>query len=200
MLFAVPASLGCGDNEPVPSDPVEEELYVRTLFAKRINFDFVDTPVQDALSFFGCLTGLTCVVDPAVAKEDIPVTLKVTDIRLGMALDWIMRLAGLEYELRDEVVFVSTREGLQAQTPIRVYDCRQLLNPAAQQELLDLIIQVTGADWHQEEAIIRFVDGRLVLRHNRAVMEKAEAFMDAFIRASDGPGDKPTAEARPPEE
>jgi hypothetical protein len=115
---------------------------------------------------------------------------------LGSALAWIAMLARLDYGLFRQGIFISTARRLQGMPQIRVYDCRQLLNPVAQQELLDLIIQVTGADWHQEGAIMRFLDGRLVLRHADHVMEKATAFMDEFARAS---GDAATR-AKPPEE
>ena len=101
---------------------------VREQMEKRISFDFVDTPLADVVAFLANLTGTNMVLDPAAVQgDDVPVTLKVNDMRLGAALEWILKLANLTYALRDEVIFISTKERVSEQALLRLYDVRDLL-------------------------------------------------------------------------
>lgn len=186
-----PGGLG---HPPEEREAPAWEREIREKFNKRISFDFVDTPIPDVIAFLSNLTGTNFVLDPAaIQKGDLPVTLKVNDMRLGAALSWILKLVRLDYVLRDEAAFISTEERLREPTRIRVYDCRQLLDEAAQEDLLHVIFQVTGADWHHERALMRFVDGRLILRNTKSVMEKVEEFMEEFVRASARPAARKAA-------
>jgi hypothetical protein len=95
---------------------------------KKVSFDFVDTPLADVVAFLQNLTGVNMVLDPAsVQGQDVPVTLKVSDMRLGAAVDWILRLASLSYTLRDEAVFISSKAGIKEAEALRIYDVRDLL-------------------------------------------------------------------------
>ena len=95
---------------------------------KRVSFDFLDTPLADVIAFLQNLTGVNMVLDPgAVEGDDTPITLKVEDMRLAAALDWILRLVDLKYALRDEALFVSSPDRLEDKTVLRFYDVRDLL-------------------------------------------------------------------------
>ncbi|MDP6112683.1 MAG: hypothetical protein QGF00_21630 [Planctomycetota bacterium] len=95
---------------------------------KRVSFDFLDTPLADVVAFLQNLTGVNMVVDPgAVEGDDIPVTLKVGDMKLGAALDWILRLVNLQYAFQDEAIFISTKERIKKPETLRIYDVRDLL-------------------------------------------------------------------------
>jgi len=95
---------------------------------KRVSFDFLDTPLADVVAFLQNLTGVNMVIDPnATEGDDVPVTLKVNDMRLGAALDWILRLCDLSYALQDEVVYVSTKERIRDKENLQIHDVRDLL-------------------------------------------------------------------------
>lgn len=95
---------------------------------KRVSFDFLDTPLADVVAFLQNLTSVNMVVDPgAVEGDDIPVTLKVSDMKLGAALDWILRLVNLQYAFQDEAIFISTKERIKQPETLRIYDVRDLL-------------------------------------------------------------------------
>ena len=69
------------------ADP-EWKKVVKEQMEKRISFDFVDTPLADVVAFLNNLTGVNMVLDPAAVEgDDVPVTLKVNDMRLGAALE-----------------------------------------------------------------------------------------------------------------
>jgi len=181
----MPFRPGGPDLRPEEREAPAWEREIQEKFNKRISFDFVDTPIADVIAFLSNLTGTNFVLDPAaIQKKDLPVTLKVNDMRLGAALSWILKLVGLDHDLRNEAVFISTEDRLREPTRIRVYDCRRLLDEGAQEDLLHVILQVTAADWRHERAMMRFVDGRLILRNTRSIMEKVEEFMNEFLRAS----------------
>ena len=80
---------------------------------RNVSFEFVDTPVGEALAFLQALTHVNIVVDPAPLRDRArrrTIGLKVADMELRHALSWILRLSGRSYTLRNRAVFVSTPE------------------------------------------------------------------------------------------
>ena len=176
------------DQEPEP----EWQKEIRAQLEKRISFDFVDTPLADVVAFLTNLTNTNMVLDPAAVEgDDVPVTLKVSDMKLVSALDWILRLVNLTYTFSDEAIFISTPARIQSlpsvrnkQIVFRVYDLREQLKEDGREVLLDVIRNSIAADWEAPEAILRFVDGRLMIRHRWIVVGMVEEMMDEFLRAS----------------
>ncbi len=91
---------------------------IRGKLARKVSFKFDDTPLVEAIAFLQTLTKTNILIAPAAteAKGTTPITLKVTDMKLEIAFDWILRLADLDYALLDEAVFVSTAEGLKEES------------------------------------------------------------------------------------
>ncbi len=61
----------------------------------------------------------------------IPVTLKVDNMRAALALKWILTVTGadLDYEIRDEAIHVAPGEQLKGEWVTKVYDVSDLLTP-----------------------------------------------------------------------
>jgi hypothetical protein len=109
-------------------DSPQWKLDILEQLDKRVSFDFLDTPLADVVAFLQNLTGVNMVVDPgAVEGDDIPVTLKVGDMKLGAALDWILRLVNLQFAFQDEAIFISTKDRIRRPETLRIYDVRDLL-------------------------------------------------------------------------
>jgi len=107
--------------------PEEWEKRIRESLEKKVTFDFVETPFPDVLSFLGSLTGVTLVLDTEAVKGASPnVTLRVQEMRLEAALNWLCKLAGLGYTLRDEAVFISRPERIHDTPVLRMYDITDL--------------------------------------------------------------------------
>ena len=185
----------------IPEEEPEWKLEIKEQMQKRISFDFVDTPLEDVVAFLTNLTNANMVLDPAaVGGDDVPVTLKVSDMKLEAVLDWILRLVNLSYVLIDEAIFISTADRLQElpsqrnmQIVYRAYDLREQLREDSREVLLDLIRNSLAADWEAPEAILAFVDGRLIIRHRWIVVRMVEKLMDEFLRASGvEPPEKPS--------
>ena len=115
-------------REVAQEDLPEWKKLVLEEMEKKVSFDFLDTPLADVVAFLQNLTGVNMVIDPnATEGDDVPVTLKVNDMRLGAALDWILRLCDLSYALKDEVVYVSTKDRIKDKENLHIYDVRDLL-------------------------------------------------------------------------
>jgi len=107
---------------------------------KRISFHFVGTPLADVIAFLSNLTGTGMVLDPvAVQGDDVPVTLKVRDMRLGTAMDWALELSGLSLALTHETIFISTPERLAALPVTYAYDLAGHVPASQYAELLELL-------------------------------------------------------------
>lgn len=62
--------------------------------ARKVSFEFTDTPLADAVAFLDSLIrgkGAKIAVDPEVAKRSI--SLKVSEMKLELALEWVAKLA-----------------------------------------------------------------------------------------------------------
>ena len=76
------------------------------LKAKKVSFDFAETPFSDALSFIQALLDVNIVVDPRV-KTKQALTLTVKDMNVGAALQWLLRLGGAKMEIKDGAIYVA---------------------------------------------------------------------------------------------
>jgi type II secretory pathway component GspD/PulD (secretin)/Flp pilus assembly protein TadD len=108
-------------------DPWKQE--VRRKMSRRVTFEFVDTELKDAIAFLNSLTKVTIILDPkVVAKgaDKTPITLRVADMELDVALRWVLKLADLEYDLRSQAVFVTDHSSLASNVDLAIYDVRDL--------------------------------------------------------------------------
>jgi tetratricopeptide (TPR) repeat protein len=112
-----------GDVKP----PEEWEARVREAMNKRVSFDFVETPLQDVLSFLGSFADVGIILDQDAIKGQNPqVTLRVKDMRLETAMNWICKLTGLRYTLKNEALFISNSKGIHDTTVLRMFDVSDL--------------------------------------------------------------------------
>ena len=108
-----------------PPQPWEAGL--REALGRKVSFDFVETPLQDVVSFLGTVADVTVVLDAKALDDPIPsVTLRVQDMRLGAALNWVCRLAGLGYTLKNEAIFISNAQRLHDRPVLRMFDVSDL--------------------------------------------------------------------------
>ena len=125
---------------------------------KSISFDFVDTPLADVAAFLTHQTKVPVVIDPvAVEGDDVPVTLKVSDMRLKHVLCWIVRLVDLDFCIRDEVVFISKPERVFRQIR-RIYAVHDLVerDRSASPETSQIPLRTKG---EATESLLKFVRG-----------------------------------------
>jgi hypothetical protein len=91
----------------VADDSEEWKKEVEKKLKKKVNFEFVQAPLTEALNFLQQVSDVNMVVDPAVRKKNPPITLKMAQAPLRLALSWILKLADLEYRLVDHALFIT---------------------------------------------------------------------------------------------
>ena len=94
----------------------------------KVQVEFVDTPIESVLAFLQDSSKVPIVLDPQAGGDYVSVTL--SDASIQEALGMILELIDHDFEVRDGVVFVSTRSRIRrSQSVARFYDCRDLLSP-----------------------------------------------------------------------
>jgi len=135
----------------VESAAAGEPEWKRTIARKldrKVTFEFVDTPLSEALQFLQTLTDTTIVLDPRASEEsggdNTPITLNVTGMPLRTALKWILRLADLDFALKNEAVFISTPQNLAGEVELKIYDVRDLTYQITSFPGPELVLTATG--------------------------------------------------------
>ncbi len=112
-------------GEEIKEEPWEAKI--RDAMNKKISFDFVETPLQDVITFISQLANVNIVLDPkAVADEPRNVTLRVNEMTLQSALNWVLQLVNLKYALKDQAIFISKPDLIYGQAVMRMYDVTDL--------------------------------------------------------------------------
>jgi len=94
---------------------------------RRISATFRDTPFTEVVDYLREVSGVNLVTDPETLATAKPLTLKLKSaVRLRAALDWIMEIEGLSYDIRDEAIFISSSERIAGPAVTKVYDISYL--------------------------------------------------------------------------
>jgi len=84
---------------------------VKAALRQKVTFEMQDAPLFEAVAFLQTTTKLNIVIDPRAGDErEKKITLNVTNMQLGTALDWICRLADLRYVVTAEGVLITERD------------------------------------------------------------------------------------------
>ncbi len=99
---------------------------------QEITLDFQDTDLTEVVAFLQRVTNANMVLDPRViAAAPPPVTLRVERMKLRFVLDFIMKITGLKYSLRNEAIYVSNEQGTRGDLFMKIYDVRDLTHAMA---------------------------------------------------------------------
>lgn len=110
VLLAAAAAPAAEKGEAAPKE-AEWEKALKAAFDKKISLDFVETPVQDVCAFISNLADVPIVLDPKALKdEQRNVTLRVNDMALKEAFNWVCKLVGLTCVARNGALFVTSAE------------------------------------------------------------------------------------------
>jgi tetratricopeptide (TPR) repeat protein len=80
---------------------------------QEVTLDFQDSELVDVVAFLQQTTKVNIILDPkVVAAGTPPVPLRVEAMKLRNVFEFIMKLTGLTYTLRDEALFITNAEGV----------------------------------------------------------------------------------------
>jgi tetratricopeptide (TPR) repeat protein len=99
-----------------------------------VTFEFTEAPLSQVVEFLRTVSGTNIVLDrrgiqAGGGDPDMPISLKIKEVSLGDALDWLMDLSGLAYVLRKGAVLISDPSQIPKETYLVTYDVRDLLSP-----------------------------------------------------------------------
>ena len=82
----------------------------------KATFEFMDTPLSEAIDQVAKMAKITATWDPGLAADakKTQITLKVKDMECGQILDWVSKLAEVEYRVTGDHIEVTTAALLEA--------------------------------------------------------------------------------------
>ncbi len=100
------ASSEVGEATP-PRDWREE---IQKKLDKEVSVTFLDTPLHNVLAGLRNSAKVNMILDARSPEvdPDKPITLNLTKVKLQSVLSWVARLAGLEYVIADEAIFLAS--------------------------------------------------------------------------------------------
>jgi len=155
--------------------------------ARRVTFDFRDTPLQDVVAFLQTITRMTIILESrSMAMLPEPkVTLKMTDARLGNALTEIIKPLGLQYRIADGAAYVGTPDNLPLeQIPCTITDAA--LQVKSPERIAGRFTGYMFAEHYRMVIVACSADGKLLIKLGPASIEHAEeikSLADADIAA-----------------
>lgn len=123
------------ESEPSAASGCEKEIRdkaIREALAKPIDFDFVDTPLEEVAKFIGEKAKVNVVLAVRKLEEialtpETPVTKELQGVSLRAALRVLLTDLELTYVIRDECLIITTFDDANSQLTLRIYDCRDIL-------------------------------------------------------------------------
>jgi len=114
----------------VRKDPAERKILAA--LDKRIEIDFIETPLQDVVDFFKDALGIEIQIDCRALDDvgigsDTPVSLQLQHATARAALKHLLRQLDLTYVIRDEVLLITTPEEAEARLITRLYPVTDLV-------------------------------------------------------------------------
>ncbi len=94
------------ERKAEPERPSADKPAKKTTGPIRTSFDFKDMPMTKAVFEIQRLSGLNIVLHPDLARTNPTISLRVKNMPLGSALNWICTLADARYVLVDRAIYI----------------------------------------------------------------------------------------------
>ncbi len=109
----------------------EWQRALRAALEKPVNLEFTENSLEECINYLRGLTDANIITDTkAFAAGGVdpktPITLRLSNTKLGLALKWILRMAKLDYAMKNGAIFISTPQNLQGELVQKIYDVRDL--------------------------------------------------------------------------
>jgi hypothetical protein len=120
------------DQNQKSAGVVTEDRSLEATLNKRIDAEFVETPLKDALVYLRDQANMPIYVKGKKVEEaginlDQPITVNLKQVRLSTFLELKLEEIGLVFFEKDGLLVITSREDAESTLEIRVYDCRDLL-------------------------------------------------------------------------
>ena len=99
----------------------------QTLESTIVSFSFDDQPLEQVAEYLSTLGSVNIVLDRTKIDPGQTVTLTLKNVPLETAIKFVAEGIGMQYVLRDGVVFISDEDGTTQEPVTRVYDVLDLV-------------------------------------------------------------------------
>lgn len=151
--------------------------------ARRVSFDFEESPLQDVAAFLANTTGAPIVVDPETGAE-VVLTLRLSDVSGMEAVNWVARQSRLHAAFQDGAVVLTQRPP----TVVRIYDVGGFYPEGSlgtYDGLVELIVQsVAPVSW-EEFGTLEFWNEMLIVRNTEDVQAQIVDFLKVARKAQE---------------
>lgn len=100
----------------------------RTLASGSTSFDFPDANLAEVVDFLRSVSDLNIQIDNEIEGADVPVNLSLEGVKLGEALDLIMKSTGKAYTFRENILFITEPENAFGNLIFEIYNVTDILN------------------------------------------------------------------------
>jgi len=100
----------------------------RALAAGSTSFDFPDANLAEVVDFLRSVSDLNINIDPEIDATDVPVNLSLEGVKLGEALDLIMKATGKAFTFRENILFITEPENAFGNLIFEIYNVTDILN------------------------------------------------------------------------
>ena len=174
-----------------PWSSAEERLYAA--LGQVMKFQFNETPLNQVVDFLRAeQPGVRIVLNSKRLEEsgikiDVPITCDLPPATLGEQLDLILKQHGLKYEIRDDLIHITSEGDADSRLEMVVYDTRLLIDPEFgildKHQLRSLIVDLIEPDsWVRAvgETSIRTYRGLLFVNHTDTAQLRIERLLHAM--------------------
>jgi hypothetical protein len=153
----------------------------RRKIARKVSIEFVDTPLQEALTFLQTVSKVGIILDPRAATKVAgrKINLRVTEMLLDEVLDKICKEAGLAWDTRGPV-YISTPEALQTSVELAIYDVKDLGAAEGAPDLAQKIRELKPDLWKDASVSIEEQGGKLVVMQRPEVHKEIQAYLEGL--------------------
>jgi len=128
----------------------------RRLAAIRVDVDFRDMDVTDAVDFIGRVAGFNVIVGPELQKdgglEDLPkITLKLRKASLKTVADLVARFTGTKMAFNNGIVSFTTPEAARGKPVLKIYGIGEITFVLRNFPGPDMNLRPSGAEFEPEE-------------------------------------------------
>lgn len=102
--FIQPAGAAQPPKPVAGIDLTDADADIRQKMDMRVTFDFQDTPLIDVIAVLRRVSAVNCVVTPAVASGSCTIALKVKEMRLQDALNWLCQSTNTSVRYVDQAL------------------------------------------------------------------------------------------------
>ncbi len=203
-FLLTPVSSGLA-QEPAPATQLSKaEAKIQEALDSRTEMDFVETPLKDVATFLAQLHNIpvqldTRALEDAAIPSDLPITFKVSGVKLRSALKLMLAKHDLGFHYRHEALVITTADVSENDVITRVYPIHDLLgeDPDGDSETWVRIIQsmIKPDSWGNNGGPggIAAFRGRLVVVHTEEMQRSVQMLLEAMRRYQQA------AKAEPPQ-